>query len=71
MTSVSHTDTFLWNFVGHMIQVTTFLILQPRLLDLLGHLVQVTGLLGCNLDQLQSPFWLWDPLKISNLPYYQ
>lgn len=58
MTPISHKDTFLWDFVGDMIQVTTFLILQPRLLDLLGHLVQVTGPLGCNLDKLQSPFWL-------------
>lgn len=71
MTSISRTDTFLWDFMGHMIQLTTFLILQPRLMDLPGHLVQVTSLLRCNLDQLQSTIWLWDPLKISNLPFYQ
>lgn len=71
MTSISHTDTFLWDFMGHMIQLTTFLILQPRLLDLLGLLVQVTSLFGCSLDQLQSTIWLRDPLKISNLPFYQ
>lgn len=48
MTSVSHKDTFLWDFVGYDPGDHISPSLQPGLLDLLSHLVQVTGLLGCN-----------------------